>query len=141
MVARFCIRRAVKLSKLASKGNAIFVGAEKFHEIEYDIKMGKLCKSDDFHILALAKFTGARVLYTKDRKLITDFKNNILIDNVIRVNQNQLCWINQFVECSDVGNELNSIAEMCLLFCCTGREFIGMVLSVEIKMIHLSKIL
>ena len=43
--------------------------------------MGELYKSDDFHILALAKFTGACVLYTKDRKLITDSKNRILIDN------------------------------------------------------------
>ena len=71
----------IKLSELSGKGNAILVGAEKFYKIEHDIKIGKLCKSDDFHILALAKFTGARVLYTKDRKLIKDFKNKILIDN------------------------------------------------------------
>lgn len=71
----------VKLSKLAAKGNAILVGAEKFHKIERDITTSNLCKSDDFHILALASFTGARVLYTKDRDLIKDFKNKSLIDN------------------------------------------------------------
>ena len=71
----------IKLSKLAAKGNAILVGAEKFQKIESNITTSNLCKSDDFHILALASFTGARVLYTKDRKLIRDFKNKILIDN------------------------------------------------------------
>ena len=70
-----------KLSELAAKGNAILVDAEKFHDIERDIMIRNLCKSDDFHILALANFTGARVLYTKDRNLIKDFKNKILIDN------------------------------------------------------------
>ena len=69
-----------KLSELASKGNAIFIGAQEFQDIEASVKTDGLCRSDDFHILALAKFTRARVLYTKDQKLIHDFKNKDLID-------------------------------------------------------------
>ena len=33
------------------------------------------CASNDYHILALARVTGARLLYTQDRKLIADFKD------------------------------------------------------------------
>ena len=65
-----------KLSELASKGNAIFIGAQEFQDIEASVKADGLCRSDDFHTLALAKFTRAR-LYTKDRKLIHDNKDLI----------------------------------------------------------------
>jgi len=34
-----------------------------------------LCKSDDPHVLALANVSGARLLYTNDKDLTTDFKN------------------------------------------------------------------
>ena len=69
-----------KLSELASKGNAVFINAQEFQDIEADVKIGGLCRSNDFHILALARFTRTRVLYTKDRKLIHDFKNKDIID-------------------------------------------------------------
>ena len=38
-------------------------------------------KSDDVHILALAKASGARLLYTGDKSLIQDFKNRKIINN------------------------------------------------------------
>lgn len=69
-----------KLRELASKGNAVLISAQEFQDIEDDVRTGGLCRSDDFHILALARFTRARVLYTKDQKLIHDFKNKDLID-------------------------------------------------------------
>lgn len=39
------------------------------------------CKSDDWHVIALAQISGARLLYTNDHKLTEDFKNKQLIDN------------------------------------------------------------
>lgn len=39
------------------------------------IKKGGGLRSDDPHILALAKVSGARLLYTNDRNLQDDFKN------------------------------------------------------------------
>ncbi|WP_420445410.1 hypothetical protein [Candidatus Poriferisodalis sp.] len=38
------------------------------------------CTSDDHHIIALAQLSGARLLYTNDQKLTSDFGNNRLID-------------------------------------------------------------
>ena len=39
-----------------------------------------LCKSNDFHVLALAKVSGARLLYTNDKNLIKDFGNIKIIN-------------------------------------------------------------
>ena len=41
----------------------------------------ELCRSDDEHIIALARLSGARLLYSKDRDLHQDFKNKRLIDD------------------------------------------------------------
>ena len=41
----------------------------------------RVCKSDDLHILALARVSGARLLYSNDKNLQADFKNKELIDN------------------------------------------------------------
>ena len=38
------------------------------------------CRSDDEHIVAVAQFSGARLLYTNDKALQSDFKNKALID-------------------------------------------------------------
>lgn len=37
-------------------------------------------KSNDSHVLALAIVSGARVLYTGDKKLMSDFKNKEIVD-------------------------------------------------------------
>ena len=39
------------------------------------------CVSNDHHIIALARVSGARVLYTVDAALRRDFKNKDLVDN------------------------------------------------------------
>ena len=39
------------------------------------------CKSDDIHIIALARVSGARLLYTDDSDLMDDFRNRELISN------------------------------------------------------------
>ncbi|MCY4461723.1 MAG: PIN domain-containing protein [Albidovulum sp.] len=37
------------------------------------------CQSNDRHVLALARISGARLLYTNDQKLMNDFKNTNLV--------------------------------------------------------------
>ena len=38
------------------------------------------CRSNDLHVIALARASGARILYSKDRKLQDDFKDPRLVD-------------------------------------------------------------
>ena len=38
-------------------------------------------RSDDPHVIALAQVSGARLLYTKDKKLRRDFKDKEILDN------------------------------------------------------------
>ena len=47
--------------------------------VEFLRKSGE-CKSNDHHIIALARISGARVLYSRDRDLHQDFKNKQLIN-------------------------------------------------------------
>lgn len=44
------------------------------------LKSEKACKSNDYHIIALAQISGARLLYTNDVNLTADFKNKKIID-------------------------------------------------------------
>ena len=39
----------------------------------------KLCRSDDPHVLALARVSGARLLFANDGRLIQDFQNNDIL--------------------------------------------------------------
>ena len=39
------------------------------------------CKSDDPHVIALARVSGARILCSRDKTLHTDFRNSELIDD------------------------------------------------------------
>ena len=55
-----------------------------FDDREIDNKTEELapgCRSDDPHIVALARISGARLLYSDDGRLHGDFKNSGLIDN------------------------------------------------------------
>ena len=40
------------------------------------------CKSNDEHVLALAKLSGARLLYTNDNDLQDDFRDRSIVDGV-----------------------------------------------------------
>ena len=55
------------------------------NEIEVNARTEKLknensCRSNDPHVIALAKVSGARLLYSNDVTLIKDFKDKNLID-------------------------------------------------------------
>lgn len=45
-----------------------------------EIEQSGLCKSNDFHIIALAQLANARMLYSKDQALHQDFTNPTLLD-------------------------------------------------------------
>lgn len=60
-------------------GRAVEVKAERLHD-EETVLAGRIV-SDDPHVLALARVSGARLLYTNDTDLMTDFKNKRLIDD------------------------------------------------------------
>lgn len=42
--------------------------------------VSEICRSDDAHILALARVSGARLLYSNDRDLQRDFRNSRIIN-------------------------------------------------------------
>lgn len=43
------------------------------------IRAGENCRSNDFHVIALARVSGARLLFTNDRTLEQDFKDRSLV--------------------------------------------------------------
>lgn len=42
------------------------------------------CRSNDAHVVALARISGARLLYTGDRRLMDDFRNKELLGGRVR---------------------------------------------------------
>jgi len=54
--------------------NAISAATEELDESD-------LCRSDDLHVLALARESGARLLYTNDKNLIDDFGDREIINS------------------------------------------------------------
>ena len=50
------------------------------NELTEQLNKGGMCKSDDPHVIALAKIGGGRLLYSNDTALRDDFKNRYLID-------------------------------------------------------------
>ena len=40
-----------------------------------------VCRSNDAHVLALANLSGARLLFSNDRKLCDDFKDSRIVNN------------------------------------------------------------
>ena len=58
-------------------GQALFIPSEEVEKKVEEIKNKYQPKSNDIHILGLAKASNAKVLCTKDKKLHQDFKNII----------------------------------------------------------------
>lgn len=70
-----------KLESYSRAGIARLVPASRFAEDEAELRVNDIVRSDDPHVLALARASGARLLYTGDDDLIADFKNSRLIQN------------------------------------------------------------
>ena len=62
-------------------GDAIEIDDAKVNREKETLEDQALCRSDDPHVIALARLGGARLLYSNDKKLHRDFKDKNLIDN------------------------------------------------------------
>ena len=67
------------LEDMGSRGEARLVRDDRLPEVENTLREGNECVSDDYHILALAICSHARVLHTDDNDLKKDFKNRMII--------------------------------------------------------------
>ena len=73
-------RTRTKLADYVRDGRAKLIPASQFADDERNLKSRTDLRSDDPHVLALARAAGARLLYTADRNLISDFKDRRFID-------------------------------------------------------------
>lgn len=69
------------LLELNRAGRAILEDTAKVEAAESEIRKAGSFESNDPHVLALARVSSARVLYSEDKALIRDFKNRELLDN------------------------------------------------------------
>ena len=71
----------IQLQNYSRAGKAKLFSASKFEQDLRDLQAQGGLRSNDPHILALARASGARLLYTGDQNLIKDFKDGRFIDN------------------------------------------------------------
>ena len=70
------------LSNALLRGRALSFDDERVNNETESLRERNICRSNDVHVLALAKISGARLLYTKDIDLEADFKDRRIIDGV-----------------------------------------------------------
>ncbi len=73
-------RHKRKLADYVRAGRARHIPEERFADDERALEQRRDRRSDDPHVLALARASGARLLCTGDNDLIADFKNKKFID-------------------------------------------------------------
>src|SRR5215218_4114646 len=70
------IRDAARLLRVwSAAGRAVDEGDDRVAAEERRVDALHLCRSNDLHVIALARVSGARVLCTRDVDLIADFHN------------------------------------------------------------------
>jgi len=69
-----------QLQGYVQAGSAKLISSSELEADKQYLQRDSNVKSDDHHILALARVSGSRLLYTCDKNLKTDFKNKSLID-------------------------------------------------------------
>ncbi len=76
------IRRRYRdqLAGLSRAGHAQFFPEEEIKNEARKLRKNKDLLSNDRHVLALARISGARILYTGDQDLMKDFTNKRVID-------------------------------------------------------------
>ena len=80
-------KRATRwINRLALAGKLITVDDRKVNQLAQKLEDrassdSLYCRSNDHHIIALARISGARLLYSNDRDLQQDFKNRHVINN------------------------------------------------------------
>ena len=70
-----------RLGEYYRAGRARLISHDDFAEIEQDLRGDHRLRSDDPHILALARASGARLLFSGDPDLIKDFKSPQIINS------------------------------------------------------------
>ena len=73
-------RAKTKLENYVRAGRAKLIPGNLFAGDERNLNARADLRSDDPHVLALARAAGVRLLYTADRNLISDFKDRSFID-------------------------------------------------------------
>lgn len=69
------------LAEAKRGGRAQEIPSDRIEADMQSLVRGGLLRSDDAHILALARVSGARLLFTHDQDLIDDFKDPQVINN------------------------------------------------------------
>ncbi len=64
---------------LLEAGRAVVYANGEVNREETEVKSTGLCTSDDQHIVALARISGVRLLFSKDGNLCDDFRNTELV--------------------------------------------------------------
>ena len=64
-----------------ARNNALAVDDAVVDDETQALRQQGRCRSDDEHVIALARVSGARLLFTNDADLQTDFKDRNLISN------------------------------------------------------------
>ena len=64
-------------------GRAQTIPDEKVEAATRELESQQICSSNDAHVVALAKVSGARLLFTNDRDLQRDFKNRQILGGSI----------------------------------------------------------
>ncbi|MCY4072008.1 MAG: type II toxin-antitoxin system VapC family toxin [Chloroflexi bacterium] len=73
--ARLLIAEGIRSARIRRENDA------KVDEKEEELRQSIVLKSNDYHVIALAIVSGARLLYSNDKDLHKDFKNHKLIRN------------------------------------------------------------
>ena len=66
-------------SERLQAGRARIISDESVNADEDELRAQGLCKSNDAHVLALARVSGARLLFTNDRDLQDDFRDRGIV--------------------------------------------------------------
>jgi|SRR5215471_10945732 len=73
-------RLMAALEALDRAGRAVKYPEESLRQETKSVKLLGLCRSNDHHIIALARVSQTRLLCSRDRDLCADFKNKRLLD-------------------------------------------------------------
>ena len=77
-----CNSRFSSWSSVAAQyGKILSVNGKRVDAIAEKLRNSRTCNSDDEHVIALAQVSGARLLFTNDPDLQSDFKTKELVDN------------------------------------------------------------
>ena len=69
------------IRRLAVAGKAAAQADDMVNEEKRRVKKAGLCRSDDSHVIALARVSGARTLCSEDQALHADFTNRELVNS------------------------------------------------------------